>query len=223
MYGFLGIDIGTTNSKAILINEDGDIVSTWKQKTPQVLRNGHSYFDIQKIEVFIDQWTEEAKRLVRLRSISFSSIGESVIPLKDGKVIGLPLVWHEQTDEIDETVKRRVLKDSGFEHTGVHDTPTFAVYKMTWMMKHELTELPDMWLPISSYLIYRKTGTARWDTSQAGRSYLYDIHKKEWNRNAAEELDIGLPEQIGSMGDVCGCKDGIVYGLGGHDHYECML
>ena len=38
MDGFLGIDVGTTNSKAVLLGENGDILSIWKQETPQVLR-----------------------------------------------------------------------------------------------------------------------------------------------------------------------------------------
>ena len=51
MDGFLGIDVGTTNSKAVLLGENGDILSIWKQETPQVLKGGRSYFDIEKIDL----------------------------------------------------------------------------------------------------------------------------------------------------------------------------
>ncbi len=219
MDGFLGIDVGTTNSKAVLLGENGDILSIWKQETPQVLKDGRSYFDIEKIDACVDHWIEEAGKVSELKSVGFSSVGESVIPLKSGKVLSMPLVWHEQTDDIPKWKEEIFCKKSGFANTGVHKSSTFAVYKMIWMMEHVLSGIPDMWLPISSYLTYSRTGIARWDTSQAGRSYLYDIHKKTWDLETAEKLHIKLPKSVGSLGGYCGSKDGIVYGLGGHDHY----
>lgn len=219
MDGFLGIDIGTKNSKALLLDESGNIVHMWKQTTPHILKDSHYYFDITNIEAYTDYWIEEAKSICRLRSVGFSSIGESVVPIKSGKAISMPLVWYERTDYVAEEKKEILHRWAGFEYTGVHRTPTFSAYKMLWMLENVLSELPDLWLPISSYLIYRKTGIARWDTSQAGRSYLYNIHKKEWNLDVAEQLRLRLPEKVGSLGDYCGCCDGIVYGLGGHDHY----
>lgn len=107
MDGFLGIDVGTTNSKAVLLGENGDIFSIWKQETPQVLKGGRSYFDIEKIDACVDHWIEEAGKVSELKSVGFSSVGESVIPLKSGKVLSMPLVWHEQTD--DSKMERRDL------------------------------------------------------------------------------------------------------------------
>ncbi len=215
MEGFLGIDIGTTNSKALLLTEDGKLLRSWKQATPDLYIRGHRYIDIRKIEEFTDDWMEEAQQLCRLRSVSYSSIGESVVPVKDGKAQGPPLVWYEDVGISDGYLE----KYTDFEYTGVHDSGTYSLYKIIWMEKNILPEKPDFWLPVSSYLIYRKTGNARWDTSQAGRSYLYDIHKREWITGLKERYDIHVPEKIGRTGEACGEKDHIVYGLGGHDHY----
>lgn len=219
MDGFLGVDIGTTNSKAVLVGEDGDILEVWKAMTPQFTINGRCYFDMDLIETFADTCTEKAKSQCHLRSISFSSVGESVIPIKDGTKLAMPLVWHEKTNEITARQQQIINQYGRFEYTGVHGGTTYSIFKILWMSEHGLQEKPDMWLPISSYLIYRKTGIARWDSSQAGRSYVYNIHQQKWNVSELDELGVKLPEAIGQIGDFCGSKEDIVYGLGGHDHY----
>ena len=73
-------------------------------------------------------------------------------------------------------------------------------------------------MPLSSYFVYRKTGISAWDYSQASRSYLFDIHSKEWIKEIVEYFSIPLPEKILPMGSYVGSSDGICYGLGGHDH-----
>lgn len=215
MDGFLGIDIGTTNSKALLLSEDGQLQSCWTQKTPEKTVNGKRFIDIQKIEEFMDYCTLESGKICNLRSIGFSSIGESVVPIKDGKALYMPLVWYEEQNvsEVDTGTY------TDFEYTGVHNSGTFSLYKIFWMEKNILTEKPDFWLPVSSYLVYRKTGVGIWDTSQAGRSYMYNIHNKSWITDITEKYAIRVPEKIGRIGQFCAEKDGIVYGLGGHDHY----
>ena len=50
MDGFLGIDIGTTNSKALLISENGKLMKSWKKRTPEKSINGRRYIDILAIE-----------------------------------------------------------------------------------------------------------------------------------------------------------------------------
>ncbi len=219
MDGFLGIDIGTTNSKGILLNQSGRIISVWKQTTPRLKKGSRCYFNIGKIAEYTDQWIQEAEGLTKLISVGFSSIGESVVPIKDGRAIGMPLVWYEQTADIPPHKKELIERHGDFGITGVHKTLTLGVYKMIWMQENELLRVPDFWLPVCSYLVYRKTGIAMWDTSQAGRSYIYNIHQKKWQTDAMEELGITLPRKVGMLGDSCGSSDGIIYGLGGHDHY----
>lgn len=215
MDGFLGIDIGTTNSKALLLTEEGRILELWTQETPYKIIGGRQYMDIRRIEEFTDQWIDTAGKLCRLKSVSYSSIGESVIPVKDGKAMAFPLAWYEDVPMLVQDTKAY----TGFEYTGVHDSNTFSFYKIMWMEKNILSEPPDYWLPVCSYFIYRKTGNACWDTSQAGRSYMYDIHNKAWIREVTERYGIQVPERIGLIGEGCGEKDGITYSLGGHDHY----
>lgn len=215
MDGFLGIDIGTTNSKALLISENGKLMKSWKKRTPEKSINGRRYIDILAIEQLVDLWTEKAKTVCNLKSIGFSSIGESVVPVKNGVAMSMPLVWYEDTY----IPALNLSKVTDFSYTGVHDSGTYSLYKIIWMETNILAEKPDFWLPVCSYLVYRKTGVAMWDTSQAGRTYMYDIHERKWISELISKYDIRLPEKIGRIGRFCGEKDGIVYGLGGHDHY----
>jgi len=219
MQGFLGIDIGTTNSKALLLSEAGTVIHIWNAKTPHVRISGLEFFDLNKIEKVIESFILAAKEKCQLTSVSVSSVGESVVPVKNGKAIGLPLLWYEDNFKLDEETLAFIEQRTGFANTGVGRSKTYSVYKIIWMQKHLLKELPEFWLPISSYLIYRKTGRAIWDTSQAGRSYAYHIHHREWIEDIVDQLSPASLGEIGKIGAYCGHCDGIAYGLSGHDHY----
>jgi len=219
MKGFLGIDIGTANSKALLLSEEGTVIYTWSKPTPHVRVSGLDFFDINKIEKVVEQFISEARKRCQLKSVSFSSVGESVVPVKNGKAIENPLIWHEDNFAIDKKIINFIEQYAGFENTGVNHSKTYAIYKMIWLQEHLLHQIPDFWLPISSYFIYRKTGCAIWDTSQAGRSYVYNIHQRKWIEDITGELIPAKLGDIGMIGTCCGYYDGIIYGLGGHDHY----
>jgi len=219
MNTYLGYDIGTTNCKALLLSESGDILSLKIYKTPQIVKNGLRYLDIDIIERSIDSSIDDARKISDLRAVGFSSVGESVVPVKNGKAMSMPLVWYEEVSGLNDSDEEEIAEQTDFAITGVHQSKTYSFHKMTWMQKSILSESPDYWLPVSSYFIYRKTGEAVWDTSQAGRSYLYDIHKNVWLANIMNRYGIAVPEKTIAAGSSCGENNGIVYGLGGHDHY----
>ena len=51
---YVGIDIGTTNTKAVAILSSGDTDGTLSRRTPLPARSGVLFFDIRALEHIVD-------------------------------------------------------------------------------------------------------------------------------------------------------------------------
>lgn len=217
MRAYLGIDIGTTNTKALLIGEDGQRLWSASKLTPHVRKEEVEYFALRQLEEIVDDFIAQAGRLHLLKGVAFSSVGESVVPIKNGKALGDPVMWYEAVACQDEGEDAILQKWAGYERTGLPHSTYYSVGKILWM-RRRLEQTPEIWLPLTSYMVWRKTGCISWDNSQACRSYLYDIHERTWIEPLLGALSLEAPGSLDYMGAVCGERDGILYGLGGHDH-----
>lgn len=216
---YVGFDIGTTNLKCLTLCESGKILETIKFRTPQIVYNGLLFFDLRRIEEFIDSSLAGLRRKYDIKSIGFSTIGESIVALKGNKPIFNPPLWNQ--DAITSTEEERITieKHATPETIGTFTNPLFSIHKILWL-KHNIEGInnADLFLPLSSYLAYRKTNIAAWDYSQAARSGMFDVKKKVWIKELLDIFSIPLPEKILPMGSSIGVAEGISYGLGGHDH-----
>ncbi len=216
---YVGIDIGTTNSKAVALSSEGRVLEVLKRDTPKKSINGVSFFDIGGIENIADGFVEELSKRYEVSGVGFSSVGESVVPVSEGRAVHDPLVWYESCTTVSCEEQRIIGERTDYLTTGIEPYIRLSLYKILWMLRNLDLPRVEYWLPISSYLSYRKTGEAVWDTSQACRSFMIDVHNRRWNEGLLR--DLGIPGALGGlafMGERLGVKDGIVYGLGGHDH-----
>jgi L-fuculokinase len=217
--GYLGIDIGTTNTKALLLAEDGNVVWNASSSTPTVRSSGLEWFDLSRMNRIIDEFCEAAQRRCTLDGVAFSSVGESVVPVKNGRAMSNAVMWHEKTATHDEREGEVLRAYACQECTGLAYDAYYAVSKILWMRRRDARlQSAQHWLPLTSYQVYRKTGCTAWDNSQACRSYLYDIHRRAWRADLLDALNLPAPGALLPMGSDCGEAGGIRYGLGGHDH-----
>lgn len=222
MDAYIGIDIGTTNSKCMIATTDG-IVSVVAEPTPKCVKYGHVFFDIQRISEMVDFFICKASSGYKVKSIGFSSIGESVVPVLKGQAISDALMWDEKIPETD-TKKIEILRTlCPYNIVGTKDNGLFSIHKILWMIREGLSDGAEGFLPVSSYLAYRKTGVSSWDFSQASRSFMFSVRNREWIPDLLETFGISQMPAIKPMGSFVGEKDGIVYGLGGHDHIVGMF
>lgn len=224
---YVGIDIGTTNTKVLALTSDGrtDVVAA--TATPVYEAGGVSYFDVNRLHRELAAAVETARSRFEVRGIGFSSIGESVVPIDErGVRLSDPIVWY---DKVTLETARDVLGGRRelfpYEERGLRSEHTLGVYKMLWMKENlERVSAVHRWLPVSSYIPYLWSGEMLWDFSQACRSYLLDIHRREWDEAALSELGFsGELPPADYMGTVIGTtRDGIPLYLGGHDHIVGM-
>jgi len=172
---------------------------------------------LRDLERIVDRFIERAGEACRLRGVAFSSIGESVVPVRGGRALSNPVMWYEGAVRQSEAEGEILKKFATSERTGLQYGTYYSAGKILWM-RERLPERPEYWLPMTTYMVWRKTGCTAWDNSQACRSYLYDIHERAWIEPLLKALSLDAPGDLGYMGAACGERDGVTYGLGGHDH-----
>ena len=217
---YLGVDIGTTNMKILILGSDGEVKKIYKELTPKYISQGSEFLDITLVERFVFSTIEKVKRVENVLGIAFSSFGESIVPIKNGKRLHDPLMWYDKA-----TIKYWKSHESKLSHqtpyliTGVNNDYTFSIHKIRWYKDHKI--IADIWLPVSSYLAYKLCGRATWDYSQACRTFAFNVHSRKWNYDLLKELGLNI-ENFGELlytGELVGMtSDNIPIYSAGHDH-----
>jgi sugar (pentulose or hexulose) kinase len=173
------------------------------------------------LENIIGDFRKKIQRHRRILGISFTSVGESVVPVRDGKALADPLFWN---DPVTENTARNTPVDSEACNPEINrkgkTNATLSIYKIIWMRNVLPMDEPEFWLSIAGYFIYRFTRIPCWDYSQASRTMLLDIDKGIWDDGLLRRFDLKekLP-RISAMGSYIGKdEEGVPYALGGHDH-----
>ncbi|WP_367362994.1 FGGY family carbohydrate kinase [Mesotoga sp.] len=219
---FLGIDIGTTNIKSLVLGEDGRILEVLHWTTPKNRENGVEFLDLEITRSYVESVIGKVEKLHSLAAIAFSSFGETVIPVRQREALAKPVMWYDRsTYSLWESHRESVDNLAPYRITGVENSYTFSLYKI--LLQKEVFRLGGVenWLPVSSYLAYSLGGEPVWDMSQACRSFMVNIHSRKWNSPLINH--IGESEE--TMGDLAytgepvgKTKSGVPLVSAGHDH-----
>lgn len=200
----LGIDIGTQATKGVILDRAGQLIASaeaayevalpnpmWAEQAPSVWVDAVSMVSTQLLTTA----NVEPKRVAGL-CIS-GLYGGSGIPLDSRMMPVRPcLIWMDRraTRQV-EWIKDNLDLERLFEITGNWVDSYFGYTKICWIRDEE----PDNWrrirlfLPPSSYVVYRLTGTISTDHSSAGNlAGIYNIIAREWSAEAADLLGIPL-------------------------------
>ncbi|GAB0103802.1 FGGY-family carbohydrate kinase [Nocardia sp. JMUB6875] len=199
----LGIDIGTSGSKGVLVDHDGMIAMRAERphrvSTP---RPGWVEHDAEKV-----WWTDFlaiARELVAaadgdpIDALAVSGIGPCLLPADaDGTPLRPAILYGVDTragveiEELDaELGPLTVLERCGSPLTSQAVGP-----KLRWLMRHE----PQVWqstrmlLMASSFLVHRLTGRYVLDHQSASQCVpMYDLMARDWALDWAESVAPGL-------------------------------
>lgn len=208
----LGIDLGTSSVKGLLVNRTGQIVASKSQSYPlETPKTGYSEQDpaywIKATEKVIYEMIEEVPDMMeKLEGISFSGQMHSLVLLDDtGEVLRNAILWNDvrTTKQCQDIMTKKgeqvlaITKNIALEG--------FTLPKILWVQENE----PEIWenakkflLP-KDYLAYILTGKIQMDYSDAAGTLLLDIEQRVWSEElmAAFELPTTfMPELIDSSG-----------------------
>jgi xylulokinase len=192
---YIGVDLGTSAVKLLLMQEDGSVKKIVTKEYP--LSFPHPGWSEQNPS---DWWTQSIAGLKELTAdcdksqiagISFGGQMHGLVILDEhDEVIRPAILWNDgRTTEETEYLNTVIGRERLSALTGNIAFAGFTAPKILWVQKHEpenFARIHKLMLP-KDYLAYRLTGVSSTDYSDASGMLLLDVEHKCWSK---EMLDI---------------------------------
>ncbi len=199
----LGIDLGTTNVKAIIIDENGTVVATASRTNslilpgPNMVEQDPALWWENTVSIIQDVTNTVGPQIVsKIRCISISSQTVTMLPLdKDGNVLRNALIWMDSRSAVELSY---IIETLGFNHyvsiIGAQPDVAFLPNKILWYRKNEpaLFQKTYRILQASSYLNYRLTGEMTMDMDQAAKCQCLNISTLKWSEEISNVIGADL-------------------------------
>jgi xylulokinase len=208
---FLGMDVGTGGTRAVLVNEQGRLVASASAEH-EPFRVAHPGWAEQDPE---DWWraAQQAIREVlaaatnpRVEAAGLTGQMHGAVMLdKDGKVLRPSLIWCDtrtqpQCDWLhaqfagSSSGEGEAGREKLIELTANPALPNFTLTKLLWVREHE----PEIFAKIAhvlcpkDYVRYRLTDGYAMDVQEASGTLLLDVAHRRWSKEVAKVA--GIPE-----------------------------
>ena len=210
----MALDQGTTSSRCILFDKEGNICSFAQKEFRQIFpQPGWVEHDAEEIWFTTLEVSRTAMRKLGVEASDIAAIGITnqrettvVWDKNTGHPIANAIVWQcRRTSDIIDELVRRGLSDTIRNKTGLVPDAYFSGSKIKWLLDNvpgarERAERGELLFgTIDSWLIWKLTGGEVHVTDQtnASRTMLYNIHTLQWDEELLSVLDIPgtmLPE-----------------------------
>lgn len=196
----IGVDLGTSAVKLLLVNQDGEVKAEVSKAYPLIQeKTGYSE---QNPELWIEQVIAGLSDLLKvfegnpedIEGISFSGQMHGLVLLDENhNVLRNAILWNDtrttkECEEIYQCVGERRLLD-------ITKNPAlegFTLPKILWVKNNEpeIFNKVKLFLLPKDYVRYKLTGKIHSEYSDAAGTLLLNIEEKEWSREICELLDI---------------------------------
>jgi xylulokinase len=213
---FLGMDVGTSGTRAVLVDETGSIVSAASEEHAP-FRTPHPGWAEQDPE----DWWRAALTAIRqalaqapephqvVAGIGLTGQMHGAVLLdKDGLVLRPSLIWCDtRTQPQCDWLHKAIGYERLIELTCNPALPNFTLTKLLWVKEHE----PEIFartahiLCPKDYVRLRLTGTYAIDVQEASGTLLLDVTNRSWSHEVASisGIPLGWLPQVFESTDVC--------------------
>lgn len=203
---YIGIDLGTSAVKLLLMSADGTIEKIVSKEYPIFFpkpgwseQNPYDWYE-KSIEGLKELLADCDKSQVAGISFGGQMHGLVILDEKD-EVIRPAILWndgrtYEECDYLNEVIGKKTLSD----YTGNISFTGFTAPKVLWIYNKEpenFERIEKVMLP-KDYLTYRLTGVHCSDVSDASGMLLYDVKKRCWSDKMLEICRL-KKEQMGKV------------------------
>lgn len=211
----LGIDIGTSSLKAVVVNSDGVVEASHSVRYPlNQVREG--WFE-QDPSDWVNAAHEAIHTLRRFEPLAIGLAGQMhglVTVNENGEVIRPAILWNDvrSVDACDQLI-RTVGLDRLVAITGNVPSPGLQFPKLLWMRNNErepFSAIRKVFLP-KDYVAYRLTGHAFTEPSDASGTGCFDVNSDTWSQEILRSFEIAdawFPTVMASTGRY-GSFDGV--------------
>src|SRR5215207_5885881 len=237
---FLGIDTSTTGSKALVIDERGEVIAV--ASSPHTLQTPRPLWSEQDPREWWEAVSASIRSVLQQAGIGGEQIGavgltgqmHGLVLLDEaGHVLRPAILWNDQrTQSQCNEIHARLGREKFIQITGNVALTGFTAPKILWVKENE----PDVFarakhvlLP-KDYIRYRLTGEYAMDKADGAGTVLFDLKNRDWSRAVLETLEIDPawmprtfegPEFTGYVSEeaalVTGLKVGTPVAAGGGD------
>ena len=200
----LGIDIGTSGTRGVLIDREGKIYArTGREYSIDIPRPGWAEQDPKMwweatIHAIREVINESEVNPQQIRGIGLSGQMHSTVFLDKNLLPFRPaIIWADQRSSSQcKSIYQKISKERLAELTGNPIATGFMCSTLLWMKENRPEEFSQIYKVIlaKDYIRYRLTGSLGVEVTDASSTLLLDIKRRCWSE---ELLDIlGLPPKI---------------------------
>ena len=234
----LGLDVGTTGTKAVVFDLDGNIKGYGFHEYDVICEKpGYAEQDPQRVWELTRQVIKQAVHesgVKNIKALSLSVQGDAVIPVDKeitplhNTLLGMDYRSVKQGEECSRLIGEREL----FNLTGMRPHPLNSLTKILWFKEYK----PDIFnktfkfMTYADYILSKLGAEPIIDYTMASRTMAFELASKNWSRNILgkvgvdqELLSKAVPsgEVVGEINPDLAEELGIVKGMllvtGGHD------
>jgi xylulokinase len=237
---FLGVDTSTTSSKALLIDERGEVIAV--ASSPHTLQTPKPLWSEQDPREWWSAVSTGIKQVLAESGITGEQVAavgltgqmHGLVLLDDaGEVLRPAILWNDQRTQAEcDEIHARIGKERFIQISGNVALTGFTAPKILWVQKHE----PDVYararhvlLP-KDYIRFKLTGEYAMDKADGAGTVLFDLKSRNWSNEILDKLRIDSawmprtfegPEFTGRVtpeaATVTGLREGTPVAAGGGD------
>lgn len=200
----IGVDIGTTSTKAVLYDAKGNVKGYANKEYPlyQVVPDMAEQDPDEIFETVIDVLTAVVRKsgadVTRIAGVSFSSAMHSLILLNQEKQLLTRCITWADNRAYHQAEELKNHKDglAIYHRTGTPIHPMSPLSKILWLKKEqpELIAKTAHFIGIKEYVFYKLFGQFKVDISIASATGLFNIHQLDWDQEVLALLDISVDQ-----------------------------
>lgn len=209
---FIGIDIGTTGAKALLMDVNGVVVTTATSEYP--MSTPHPLWAEQNPDDWWNATCTTIQNVLRESKVNANNVKgvgltgqmHGLVTLdKNGKVLYPCIMWNDQrTGNECKEITERIGFQNLLSITGNQVLPGFTVPKILWLRKNKsdvFSRINKILIP-KDYIRYKLTNEFFTDVSDASGTSLLNVKERSWSKEILDKLEIPadwLPEVVESI------------------------
>ncbi|NNN85296.1 xylulokinase [Vibrio sp. A8-1] len=195
---YLGIDLGTSEVKALVIDEQGETVAT--HSAPLTIQRPHPHWSEQAPQ----EWWEATNYLIgalrekcaehwgAIKAIGLSGQMHGAVLLDERDEVIRPAILWNDTRSHQECVELEAVAPDLHDIAGNLAMPGFTAPKLLWVRKHEPSHfacINTVLLP-KDFLRMKMTGCKISDMSDSAGTLWLDVAKRDWSDSLLDKCQL---------------------------------
>lgn len=234
----LGIDVGTTGTKAVAFDHEGvPLASAYREYTVHSPEPGYMEIDAYEAADAIRQVIRSVAAETAsdpITALAVSAMGEAAVPVsRDGRyLMGVQLSMDERTRDYPDWWRERISPEEVYAITGHSIYSIYTLPRTQWIKEHRPDVYRDTWrfLCFPEFVLHLLGCDPVGCYSEAARTMAFDVRRMEWSPRMFDVagIDVDKFPEIAQAGTVVGevsqaaaadlgLPAGIACVTGGHD------